>query len=32
VRAWLDKGRTLEVIFGELNAMTFRSSVEMFLA
>jgi len=29
VRAWLDKGRTLEAIFGAVDAMKFRSSVEM---
>jgi uncharacterized protein (DUF1810 family) len=30
VRAWLEKGRSLEAIFGELDAMKFRSSVEIF--
>jgi len=30
VQAWLDKGRTLEAIFGPLDAMKFRSSVEIF--
>lgn len=30
VRAWVEKGRSLEAIFGELDAMKFRSSVEMF--
>jgi uncharacterized protein (DUF1810 family) len=30
VRAWVDAGRSLEAIFGELNAMKFRSSVEIF--
>jgi len=29
VRAWLDKGRSLEAIFGTLDAMKFRSSVEI---
>jgi uncharacterized protein (DUF1810 family) len=30
VRAQLDGGRSLEAIFGELDAMKFRSSVEIF--
>jgi uncharacterized protein (DUF1810 family) len=30
VRAWLGKGRSLEAIFGGLDAMKFRSSVEIF--
>ena len=30
VRAWVEKGRSLEAIFGELDAMKFRSSVEVF--
>ena len=30
VRAWVEKGRSLEAIFGELDAMKFRSSVEIF--
>jgi uncharacterized protein (DUF1810 family) len=30
VLAWVDRGRTLEAIFGELDAMKFRSSVEIF--
>ena len=30
VRAWLDEGCSLEAIFGELDAMKFRSSVEIF--
>jgi uncharacterized protein (DUF1810 family) len=30
VRAWVEKGRSLETIFGELDAMKFRSSVEIF--
>ena len=30
VRAWLDKGRSLEAIFGAVDAMKFRSSVEIF--
>jgi uncharacterized protein (DUF1810 family) len=27
---WVEKGRSLEAIFGELDAMKFRSSVEIF--
>lgn len=30
VRAWVAKGRSLESIFGELDAMKLRSSVEIF--
>lgn len=30
VRAQLDSGKSLEAIFGELDAMKFRSSVEIF--
>ena len=30
VRAWVEKGRSLEAIFGALDAMKFRSSVEVF--
>jgi len=30
VRAQVDAGRSLEAIFGELDAMKFRSSVEIF--
>lgn len=30
VRAWVENGRSLEAIFGELDAMKFRSSVEIF--
>ena len=30
VRAWVDGGRSLEAIFGGLDAMKFRSSVEIF--
>nr|WP_281346915.1 DUF1810 family protein [Sphingomonas sinipercae] len=30
VRAWVDEGRSLETIFGTLDAMKFRSSVEIF--
>ena len=30
VRAWAAKGRSLEAIFGELDAMKFRSSGEIF--
>ena len=30
VRAQLDSGRSLKAIFGELDAMKFRSSVEIF--
>jgi uncharacterized protein (DUF1810 family) len=30
VRAWVDAGRSLEAIFGELDALKFRSSVEIF--
>ena len=30
VRAQVEKGRSLEAIFGELDAMKFRSSVEIF--
>jgi len=30
VRAWVDKARSLEAIFGDLGAMKFRSSVEIF--
>jgi uncharacterized protein (DUF1810 family) len=30
VRAGLEKGRSLEAIFGELDAMKFRSSVKVF--
>ena len=30
VRAWVEKGRSLEAIFGALDAMKFRSSVEIF--
>ncbi|HEY8592216.1 MAG TPA: DUF1810 family protein [Sphingomicrobium sp.] len=30
VRSWVEKGRSLEEIFGELDAMKFRSSVEIF--
>ena len=30
VRAWVEKGRGLEAIFGELDAMKFRSSLEIF--
>ena len=30
VREWLEKGKSLEAIFGELDAMKFRSSVEIF--
>ena len=30
VRAQLDAGKSLEAIFGELDAMKFRSSVEIF--
>ena len=30
VRAWVEKGRSLEAIFGTLDAMKFRSSVEIF--
>ena len=30
VRAWVEKGRSLEAIFGELDAMKFKSSVEVF--
>jgi uncharacterized protein (DUF1810 family) len=30
VRAQLDSGRSLEAIFGDLDAMKFRSSVEIF--
>jgi len=29
VRAWTEKGRSLEAIFGDLDAMKFRSSVEI---
>lgn len=31
VRACVEEGRSLEAIFGELDAMKFRSSVEIFL-
>ena len=30
VQAWVEAGKGLEVIFGELDAMKFRSSVEIF--
>ena len=30
VRAWTEKGRSLEAIFGDLDAIKFRSSVEIF--
>ena len=30
VRAWVDGGKSLEAIFGELDAMKFKSSVEIF--
>ena len=30
VRAWVEKGRSVEAIFGALDAMKFRSSVEIF--
>ena len=30
VRTWVEKGRTMEAIFGALDAMKFRSSVEIF--
>jgi uncharacterized protein (DUF1810 family) len=30
VRAWVEEGRSLEAIFGALDAMKFRSSVEIF--
>jgi len=30
VRTWVEKGKSLEAIFGELDAMKFRSSVEIF--
>jgi uncharacterized protein (DUF1810 family) len=30
VRAWVDAGRSLEAIFGEVDAMKFRSSSEIF--
>lgn len=30
VRAWVEKGRSLEAIFGGVDAMKFRSSVEVF--
>jgi uncharacterized protein (DUF1810 family) len=30
VREWVEKGRSLEAIFGALDAMKFRSSVEIF--
>ena len=30
VGAWVERGRSLEAIFGELDAMKFRSSVEIF--
>jgi uncharacterized protein (DUF1810 family) len=30
VRAWVEKGKSLEAIFGPLDAMKFRSSVEIF--
>ena len=29
VRAWVEKGRSLEAIFGALDAMKYRSSVEI---
>jgi len=29
-REWVEKGRSLEAIFGELDAMKFRSSLEIF--
>jgi uncharacterized protein (DUF1810 family) len=29
VRAWVEKGRSLEAIFGALDAMMYRSSVEI---
>jgi uncharacterized protein (DUF1810 family) len=32
VRAQVEKGRSLEAIFGGLDAMKFRSSVEIFVA
>jgi uncharacterized protein (DUF1810 family) len=30
VRGWVDAGKSLEAIFGDLDAMKFRSSVEIF--
>jgi uncharacterized protein (DUF1810 family) len=30
VRAWVEKGRSLEANFGDVDAMKFRSSVEIF--
>jgi uncharacterized protein (DUF1810 family) len=30
VRGWVDAGKSLEAIFGELDAMKLRSSVEIF--
>ena len=30
VQAWVERGRNLEAIFGDLDAMKFRSSLEIF--
>ena len=31
VRTWLDAGRSLEAIFGQLDGLKFRSSIEIFI-